>query len=325
MARGATGCKRSLPLLTANAMPSLFDRPFVPAATGLTGHDYDRADELRRDEEALFAARMHPMARWLMLDDLRPHVDADGDLVWSRKSDLPDGCESVFLGFENGIPRFAAAGPCDPDDGAAVDARGAAMRLPGRDGAILAQARSLLDWHKRHRFCGACGSATMLAKGGHARVCQGCHLEHFPRTDPVVIMLAVTETHALVGRQPTFPPRMMSALAGFIEHGESLEEAVRREIREEAGVTCGRVAYVASQPWPFPYQLMMAAFAQAETTEITLDEEELEEARWFTRAEIAAALNGDGPFFAPPPFAIAHTLLRTWVENPEPALIGNDN
>ncbi|MBZ6378344.1 NADH pyrophosphatase [Pacificimonas flava] len=296
-------------------MPSLFDRPFTPASVGLTGHDFDRADELRRDDEALFAARMHPGARWLMMDELSPHLDADGALVWSRRIDLPDGCESVFLGFEDGVPRFAAAGCCDPDEGQKADARGAAMQLPARDGAIVAQARSLLDWHGRHRFCGSCGSSTELAKGGHARVCAGCSMEHFPRTDPVVIMLAVTDTHALVGRQPGFPAGMMSALAGFVEHGESLEEAVRREILEEAGVRTGRVAYVASQPWPFPYSLMMGAFAEAETTDIRVDEDELEEARWVSKADVASALDGEAEFFLPPPFAIAHTLLRTWADS----------
>lgn len=296
-------------------MPSLFDRPFTPAPTGLTGHDFDRADELRRDEEALFAARMHPGARWLLLDELKPHLTREGGLHWARKSDLPDGCEIIFLGFEHGLPRFAAAGPCDPDEAEAHDARAAAMNLPARDAAIVAQARSLIDWHARHRFCGACGGPTTLAKGGHVRVCGACHMEHFPRTDPVVIMLAVTDTHALLGRQPRFPAGFMSALAGFVEHGESLEEAVRREIKEEAGVETARVSYVASQPWPFPYSLMMGAFAEATTTDIKLDEEELEDARWYSRDDVKAALDGEGAFTVPPPFAIAHTLLRTWADH----------
>lgn len=304
-------------------MPSLFDRPFVPAPTGITGHDLDRADELRRDPEAVFAARMHPGARWLLLDDLKPHLDEEGALLWSRKSDLPDAGDMIFLGFENGLPRFAMAGPADPDEGAPMDARAAAMRLPARDAAIFAQARSLIDWHGKHCFCGVCGSPTEVAKAGHSRLCSACSHEHFPRTDPVVIMLAVTDTHALVGRQPMFPKGFMSALAGFVEHGESLEEAVRRELKEEAGIETDRVAYVASQPWPFPYSLMIGAFAEATTTEISLDQDELEEAAWYTRTEVAAALSGGGPFATPPPFAIAHTLLRTWVDNGLEH--GNDN
>ncbi|EMD82938.1 NAD(+) diphosphatase [Pacificimonas flava] len=301
-------------------MVDFFDRPFTAAATGFTGSALDRADAMRGDEQAVFAARMHPGARWLMLDDLRPHCTADGALHWARRADLPEDAEHVFLGLQDGLPRFACAGCYGDDDAAPQDARAAAMHLPAGDGAVLAQARSLIDWHGRHRFCGGCGAPTEARKAGYARQCTGCGLEHFPRTDPVVIMLALhgegAGQRALLGRQGRFPPGFMSALAGFVEHGESLEEAVRRELFEETGVRTHRVAYVASQPWPFPYSLMMGAFAEAPSDQIKVDGEEIVEARWFTRDEIAAALAGEGELQVPPPMAIAHTLLKTWIENP---------
>ena len=318
LALGA-GCKRRCEGSFARRMPSLFDKPFAPTPVGFSGHDLDRADELRRDEEALFAARLSPSARWLLLDELRPHLHADGGLYWSHKSDVPDDAEIVFLGFDRGEPRFACHGQCHPDDASAHDMRAAAMQLPAREAAIVAQARSLIDWNQRHRFCGQCGSQTRSKKGGHMRECATCRAEHFPRTDPVVIMLAVhgegDQERCLLGRQPVFPANFYSALAGFVEHGESLEEAVRRELMEEAGVATERVAYVASQPWPFPYSLMIGAFAEATDDRIKVDDEEIEDAGWYSREEVRAMLAGAHEIKLPPPLAIAHTLIRTWVEH----------
>ncbi|WP_294190078.1 NAD(+) diphosphatase, partial [uncultured Sphingomonas sp.] len=163
------------------------------------------------------------------------------------------------------------------------------------------------------RFCANCGTPTALFRAGWGRKCPNCHAEHFPRTDPVVIMLAEHDGRALIGRQPSWPAGRYSALAGFLEPGEAIEEAVRREIGEEAGVAVGAVRYVASQPWPFPSQLMIACVGQALSAEITLDENELEDAKWVTRDEVLAALDGSGDaFLAPPPYAIAHTLLHAW-------------
>jgi NAD+ diphosphatase len=299
-------------------MTCLFDRSFVPAHTGLVGSPIDRDDRIRRDEEALWAARMHPDARWLLLNRLCPLCDmsAGPDICWLRRSELPDTQIEVFLGLDGGRPRFAIAASADGLAGETLDPRRAAAAMDDGRAAIIAHARSLIDWHQRHGFCASCGAPTELVKAGYARTCRGCGAEHFPRTDPVVIMLAVDVTNdaVLLGRQPRFPKGFLSALAGFVEPGESLEEAVRRELWEEAGVRADRVTYVASQPWPFPSSLMVGAFAEAITTAISVDAEELEEARWVTRADVRAALDGNGSFACPPPLAIAHTLLRTWVD-----------
>lgn len=284
---------------------------------GYTGCPLDRADHIRRDPDALALARMHAQSRWLVLDQLKPLLTPDGgDLLWLGRNEVGAG-DAVFLGLDgDGRPCFAVDGRADGLPGRALDARAAGMRLGDGRAAIVAEARSLIDWHRRHRFCASCGAPTEMAKGGWSRHCSGCGAEHFPRVDPVVIMLAVREDHALVGRQPGFPPGFYSALAGFVEPGESLEEAVVRELAEEVGLACRDVRYVASQPWPFPSSLMLGATAQADAHELRLDPEELEEARWVSRDECAAALAGAGSWSAPPPLAIAHHLLRHFVESP---------
>ncbi len=291
-----------------------------PVPVAFTGSPLDRADALRKNDAAMVAARADRAARWLVLDDLNPVVDEGDALRWFARDEVPADGVHVFLGLADGAPRFAVAATGlgragDPRGTAATLAAGAA---PG-DAAIFAHARSLIDWHVRHRFCANCGTPTTVAKAGYERICPGCGAHHFPRTDPVVIMLALLdvdgEPHALVGRQPRFPRRFFSALAGFVEPGESLEEAVRRELFEEAGIATRRVRYVASQPWPFPSSLMIGAFAETTGTgALTLDDDEIEAARWVTKAEARAALDGAGDWLAPPPLAIAHTLLRTWVE-----------
>jgi NAD+ diphosphatase len=283
---------------------------------GFTGARIDRVDHMRTNPEALADAMASLSARLLTLDGIDPVEDGEGRLAWGSMADAPHDAELVFLGLVDGKPRFAAVPPV----GVRVDGRSrSAWRvlsfLRPEEMALYGAARSLVDWHARHRFCAQCGGPTHIAKGGWQRDCGDCGAQHFPRTDPVVIMLAEHDGAVLVGRQPGFPAGRYSALAGFVEPGESLEEAVARELAEEAGIVARDVRYVASQPWPFPSSLMIACVAQAEAREITLDTTELEDAMWVDRAGVAAAMAGeaDAPFIAPPPFAIAHSLFERWL------------
>jgi NAD+ diphosphatase len=199
-----------------------------------------------------------------------------------------------------------------------VDLRSIALQglVAPEDQSALATAKALLFWHERHRFCSNCGKPTNPAQAGWRRDCAACSAQHFPRTDPCVIMLAIHGEQCLLARQTRFPPGMWSALAGFVEPGESFEEAVRRETLEEAGIPAGRVAYFASQPWPFPMSIMIGAFVEAKSDKLKIDEVELEAARWVTKDECRLLLTGKHParFFAPPPLAIAHHLIKTFVE-----------
>jgi NAD+ diphosphatase len=285
----------------------------VSLRPGFTGAGIDRADHLRLDEARLAALAAHEAARLLQLAALDPVVDEQGRLAWTALAGLEAEAELIFLGLAGDAPLFAPLVPVEPGQRAwAVFS--IVSRMAPEDAAIWGAARSLLEWHSRHGFCGRCGAPTRSFRGGWGRRCTGCALEHFPRVDPVVIMLAEHEGRVLLGRQPQYPPGRYSALAGFVEPGESIEEAVAREIWEEARLEVANVGYVASQPWPFPGQLMIACIAEAASSDVTLDRNELEDAIWADRAEVAAALAGeaDAPFLAPPPFAIAHTLLFHW-------------
>ena len=285
-------------------------------ALGFTGGVLDRADQLRTDPDRLAAARRDPRARVLVLDGIDFMPGDGGGLRWEAAG-LTEPDRLMLLGIDAaGVPHFVA----EPGQGARIDARSrTVMRLLpllGREEAALyGAARSLVDWHARHRHCAVCGAPTDQFRGGWGRKCGGCGAEHFPRVDPVVIMLAICGDHALVARQPQFPPRFFSALAGFVEPGESLEEAVTRELWEEAGVRAHSVSYVASQPWPFPSSLMIGCMARVDDPALTLDTTELEAAIWVTQSEVAAALSGapDAPFMAPPSLAIARFLLETWL------------
>ena len=282
---------------------------------GFTGARLDRADQLRTDAEAFSAAAADPRARCLVLDGIDFVPGEGGGLVWDPL-DPDDDRALMLLGIdEAGAPHFVR----EAAHGARVDARSrTVMRLlpllSGEDAALYGGARSLVDWHARHRFCAVCGAPTDVFRGGWGRCCGGCSSEHFPRVDPVVIMLAEYDGRVLVGRQGGFPPGFFSALAGFVEPGESLEEAVARELWEEAGIRVSDVTYVASQPWPFPSSLMIGCRAVAGDPALTLDTTEIEAAMWVDRAEVRAALAGDmgAPFMAPPPLAIARHLLEDW-------------
>jgi len=283
---------------------------------GFTGSPLDRADRVRNDTEAYGVLLADWRARVLGLDGLDPRVSNDGGLHWCSIAELEGSEELILLGLADGKPHFVALVEATGDAFRSPAIWRALSMLPAEDAAIYGTARSLIEWHNGHRFCGRCGQPTALFRAGWGRKCDTCSKEHFPRTDPVVIMLAEYEGKALVGRQSRFPPGNYSALAGFLEPGESMEEAVRREIHEEAGVTCGAVRYITSQPWPFGgSQLMMACIADAEGEALVLDTTEIEDAMWVTKAEARAALEGaaDRRFNAPPPFAIAHSLLKYWV------------
>ena len=283
------------------------------AMPGFTGGTLSRVADHRNDAEAFAAAMGDWRARLLKLDGYDPEITEDGRLGWTIVTEAPDDAHIVLLGFDEGRPRFAAA----PEGVPAPPLRSPALfraldQLEAGEAATYAMARSVLDWNARHRFCANCGTLTESFRAGWGRKCGNCATEHFPRVDPVVIMIAEHDGRALLGRQPSWPAGRYSALAGFLEPGESIEEAVAREIQEEAGVSVSGVRYVASQPWPFPSQLMIACIGIADDDAITLDDNELETAGWFTRDEVRAALAGDGPFVAPPNYAIAHTLLTRW-------------
>lgn len=287
------------------------------------GSPLDRADHLRADPEAL-GNLMNWSARLLRLDGLMPVFDELGGLVWGTLADAPDDAELVFLGLIEGKACFAAV----PAGGATGQAYAdpaiwqAMQILAPPDLATYGAARSLVDWHARHRFCARCGSGTTLAKGGWQRNCQACGAQHFPRTDPVTIMLveheAQGERRLLLGRQPRFPPRMYSALAGFVEPGETIEEAVAREVFEEAGVTVRDVTYLGSQPWPFPSQLMIGCHSTCDDPDLVIDKTELDDARWFTRGELEEARGageaGSELLIFPRPLAIAHHLVTWWLD-----------
>ena len=183
--------------------------------------------------------------------------------------------------------------------------------------AMLGQAKAIFEWHNSHTYCSRCGEKSNIVEGGYKRVCNHCKAEHFPRTDPVVIMLATYNDHAFLGRQKRFPPGMYSALAGFIEPGESIEEAVARELNEEAGIIINDATYHSSQPWAFPNSLMIGCIAESTSEKFKLDEIEIDEGRWFSRDELRKAINGDenSKFFVPPKMAIAHHLIKAFVDN----------
>ena len=297
---------------------------------GYTDSAIDRAAELRLNTDALARLAADPRAG--------AYVVGGEMIVAAKNSGLADPLfspydaealgpptETVFLGLANGAGRFGIGIARERaeelkarNDLLITDLRSIAMQglVAPEHLPPLAEAKAMLHWHARHRFCSNCGAKSALVDAGWKRHCPACAAEHFPRTDPVVIMLAISGNRCLLGRSGRFAKSMYSCLAGFVEPGEAIEDAVRRETMEEAGIRCGRVTYFRSQPWPFPMSLMIGCHAQALNTDIVVDRTELEDARWFDREEVAMMLMRRHPegLGTPPPVAIAHHIIRAWLE-----------
>ena len=293
------------------------------------GNPLDRADAQRRDADWLAAAAQHSQSRFLTLWQLNVLVSEDGALrlTWLSPDDvarLDVDVPPVFLGLMDGTAHFALdiSTVHDPMHELGLDethrfedARTAAMQLDLPETGILAQSRSQVDWHRRHRFCSVCGEQTEPDRGGHVRKCGTCKAEHFPRTDPVAIMVIADGERCLLGQPkgPLVRIGMYSALAGFIDQGESIEEAVRREVWEEAGVRVGEVRYHSSQPWPYPSSLMIGCHGRALSTDINIDTTEMNDVRWVEREAVLAGLAGeDVEVRVPGGMAIAHFLIKAW-------------
>jgi NAD+ diphosphatase len=303
----------------------------LTALNTFAGNPLDRAGDRRNEPEWLAEQGARDDALALVLWEGRPLLEAGDEprLAWLALSHaravVPD--RELFLGLWKDAPVFAVEveGSVDPTHGPLQglgtfhEMREAAGLLSGPDAAMAGTAKSLFDWRRRHGFCAACGTENANACGGWKRVCPACGTEHFPRVDPVTIMLPVyrggAEPICLLGRQAAWPEGRMSALAGFLEPGETIEEACAREIEEEAGLTVTAVRYHSSQPWPFPSQLMIGLIAEVDSDDARPDQTELEAVAWLTRSEAADVLAGRHPAIkAPPPIAIARTLLQAWVD-----------
>ncbi len=294
-----------------------------------SGNPLDRAQRERLDEAWLESSLADSNSRFLPLWKLNVLLKKDGGgLAWARRGLLAHadaGVGPILLGVRDGVSHYAVdvSRVAEPETtlGLAavaefVDVRAAAGQLAAQESAIVAQARALVDWHDTHRFCARCGASTAAEQGGALRRCGTCKAEHFPRVNPVVIMLVVSGDRCLLGRQAAWPRGMYSTLAGFVETGETIEEAVRREVREEAGIEVGAVAYHSSQPWPFPSSLMIGCVAEAASEDITVDTHEVEDARWFSRETVALACRGEAnadELFLPPAIAIGRRLCEAWV------------
>ncbi|WP_237478153.1 NAD(+) diphosphatase [Lichenibacterium dinghuense] len=296
------------------------------------GFAYNALDRLanRRDDDAFQAeAAASPAARTLAVVGeavvVRHGAEGRSELWFGFDEAATIGYlgQRVFLGVDARGPAFAVQVEAEGEDPLA-GRDGLSLfnlRQVAADGSVaatelgaLAEGKSMLSWHAGHRFCGRCGGRTASTVSGWKRICPACGAQHFPRTDPVVIMLAVDGDRCLLGRQPRFPAGMYSCLAGFLEPGETIEDAVRREIGEEAGIACGAVTYLGCQPWPFPSSLMIGCLVEAASTEIAVDQDELEDARWFSRDEVRAMLDGRHPdgLTCPMPMAIAHHIVLAW-------------
>ena len=294
-----------------------------------SGNPLDRGERERRDDEWIARLRSDPASRFLPMRDLDvPVYETAGEgLVWLSGEEaerLEVRRAPLFLGLMDGAAHFvvdvsgadgAALGPDRDGCCRYVDARAATELLDAASCGIVAQARAQVDWHARNGFCPRCGSATVMARGGQTRHCPGCAAIHYPRTDPVVITTVYSGEWCLLGqsRGRGTGSNRYSALAGFVDQGESIEEAVAREVMEESGIAVGNVWYHSSQPWPFPSSLMIGCHAEAVTTEISIDDEEMSDVRWFHRDEVVRALDGESSELTlPGQIAIAHHIIRAW-------------
>ena len=293
----------------------------------------DRRSERRGDADWLAERLADPeslltvvwRARSLVIDAHGDRAPAPGTVPVTAASTLVERTEElVYLGDAGGRSYFSIdlSDRDDPLSGALrgagrlVELRQVGAAMSGPDGNLLAYARAMATWHRRDRFCGRCGASTSSRNAGHLRVCTGCGAEHFPRTDPAVIMLVHTsgggDDSCLLGRQATWPPGMLSALAGFVEPGESLESAVAREVQEETGIAVDTVEYHSSQPWPFPTSIMLGFYATSPGGDVQVDTEELEQAVWVRRSDLEYAIRAR-EVRLPPPFSIARRLIDDWL------------
>ena len=296
------------------------------------GNPLDRGDVERRDEEWLAAKARDPKSRFLPMWDLNVLIAGGSQegIGWIGFDDLIRlgvDATAIFLGMDGGEAHFVV--DISKYEGAVrelresperrfEDARTATEVLSGPDSGIVAQARAQVNWHNRNAYCAICGHETHMKRGGQVRQCSNCEAQNYPRTDPVVISVVSDDEWCLLGRSRGrgSPSNRYSALAGFVDQGESIEEAVAREVMEEAGIGVKNVRYHSSQPWPFPSSLMIGCHADAATTDISMDDEEMADVRWFHREEVLLALTGESESLAvPAPIAIAHHLIKAWASN----------
>jgi NAD+ diphosphatase len=298
--------------------------PQLAADLALARATVDRAAYLRLDETALDRLWAGTRARVVRVCDGKAAVTGDPPAL-ALTAPPPDRAaaapsERLFLGVDDGVPYFALHGAYDLAAGERhAELREVGAVLSDRDAGLFVHALALANWHATHRHCPRCGAPTRVAAGGHVRLCPVDGTEHYPRTDPAVIVIVVDAAgRALLGRQPSWPQRRFSTLAGFVEPGESVEHAVEREVREEVGVAVSHLEYVGSQPWPFPASLMLAFRARATGTTLRIDRDEIAEARWFTREEFARALRA-GDLLLPSAASVARRLIEEWYGAPLPA------
>lgn len=299
----------------------------MPRRNRLSWAGLDRVSHRREDSDWLDERRRAQSSRLILVWRSRSLIREDETpraiflSLLESEGMLPSREDLVLLGVEGDVTYFAAdvshlEEPPESLEGASfLDLRQIGGRLEDRDGSLLAYARAMATWHARHRFCGACGSPTSSAQAGHLRVCSNaaCGSEHFPRTDPAVIMLVHDRERALLGRQASWPPGVFSTLAGFVEPGESLEDAVTREVLEESGVRVADVRYHSSQPWPFPSSLMLGFHATATSVELDLAVSELEQVGWFGADELRE-LTERREVRLPPRLSIARRLIDDWLD-----------